>query len=159
MDKSALQAIVSTQPSAFRDAGDTVKSWGRRGILGGAVFGFILGVAFVTIPLTSNALTFGTVGTLIVAIIEGAVIAGAFGAFAAALYSQGVIRGRDSRFGRTSPFGGRSPVSGWREGDVPLADFPTKWAYPIPPAAPNGTRNDNGAASQRAQERCHDTRK
>jgi hypothetical protein len=98
--------------------------------------GFGLGIAFVSLPTGPNVLAFGIIGTLIVAIVEGAVVAGALGACAAALYGSGVIRGLSIRLDRVPPLVRRARDRTWHEGDVPSPDFPVKWAPPIPPADP-----------------------
>jgi hypothetical protein len=104
------------------DVGDCIKSWGRRGIISGGLFGFVLAAVLVAIPLTSDVLTFGTIGTLIVGAVECAVVAGAFGVLAAALYGQGVLRGNATA---------RLPAGAdWREGDIPLSEWPARWSFP-----------------------------
>jgi hypothetical protein len=107
---------------SINDVGACVRSWGRRGILSGGLFGFVFAAILVAIPLTTDVLTFGTVGTLIVGAVECAVVAGAFGALAAALYGQGVTR--DNGTGRLSA------DAGYREGDVPLSEWPARWSFP-----------------------------
>ena len=104
------------------DVGACIRSWGRRGVLSGALFGFVFAAILVAIPLTTEVLTFGTIGTLIVGTVECAVIAGGFGALAAALYGQGVLRNNTTV---------RLPVgAGWREGDIPLSEWPARWSFP-----------------------------
>lgn len=115
---------------AYYDVSNCVKSWGRRGILGGGLVGFVLGVALVAIPHSTNILTFGVAGTLIVAVVEGAVIAGAFGACAAALYSKGVIRIKATSIHRPLPSGRRPVQPGRQDGDVPSPDWPARWEFP-----------------------------
>lgn len=120
----------TSQPSSIpiNDVTDCVKSWGRRGIFFGASFGFIFGAIFVAIPFTSDVLTFGVIGTLLVGAVECAVIAGGFAALAAAIFANGV-RGRSSaQFERILRAGRRSAVVPPR--DVPLAEWPPRWAYP-----------------------------
>jgi hypothetical protein len=104
------------------DVGACIRSWGTRGILSGALFGFVFAAILVAIPLTTEVLTFGTIGTLIVGAVECAVIAGGFGALAAALYGQGVLRSNTT--------GRLYAGAGWREGDVPLAEWPARWSFP-----------------------------
>jgi hypothetical protein len=104
------------------DVGACIKSWGRRGILLGGLFGFVLAAIIVAFPLTSDVLTFGTIGTLIVGAVECAVIAGGVGALAAALYGQGATRRNTTDH---LPAG-----AGWREGDVPLSEWPAGWSFP-----------------------------
>lgn len=135
MDKLESRQIIERNAVAYYDVSDRVRSWGRRGILGGGLFGFAFGMVFVAIPQTVNVLTFGVVGTLLVAAVEGAVIAGAFGACAAALYSKGVLRGRAAL-----PTGRRPSQPGWRDGDIPSSDWPARWAFPTSVTAPR--RND-----------------
>ena len=134
MTNSDSESIVERNFVTFYDVDGDVRSWGRRGILGGGLFGFALGIGFVAIPFTSDVLTFGIAGTLIVAAVEGAVIAGAFGAFAAALYGRGVRREAGAKIGRKPPSGRRALKGGWRDGDIPLSDWPPAWAYPGTPA-------------------------
>lgn len=131
MNKRESEQIIERNAVAYYDVSDCVKSWGRRGTIGGGLFGFALGVALVAIPHTDNILTFGVVGTLIVAVVEAAVIAGAFAACAAALYGKGV-RGNAVRSDQTFPIGRRLAPSGWREGDIPLSSWPARWAFPTP---------------------------
>lgn len=100
------------------DVGRCIRSWGRRGILSGGIFGFALGAIFVAIPFTTDVLTFGTIGTLIVGTVECAVIAGAFGAFAAALYGQGTLRGNTAGLDRTFATNRLSAAGNWREADI-----------------------------------------
>jgi hypothetical protein len=115
--------------------GDCIKSWGRRGILAGSLVGFALAMAFVAAPHTTTILALGVVGTLIVGAVEGAVIAGAFGACAAALYGKGVLRGSAASLDRTLSCSRRAPAVGWRDGDIPASDWPTRWTYPVSAAA------------------------
>jgi hypothetical protein len=82
------------------DVGDCIRSWGRRGIFLGAILGFILGAIFVAIPLTTDTLTFGVAGTLLVAAVECAAVAGGLGVLAAALYGRGVRRNSATEFHR-----------------------------------------------------------
>ena len=142
MDKPAPQKIARTRPATVHDVGAAVKLWGRRGLLGGAIAGFGLGIAFVSLPTGPNVLAFGTIGTLIVVIVEGAVVAGALSACAAALYGSGVIHGLSVRLDRVPPLFRRARARTWHEADVPLPDFPIKLAHPIPSADPVVTASD-----------------
>ncbi len=128
MDKLQSEQFIERSAVAYYDVGDCLKSWGRRGIFWGGLFGFALGATLVAIPNTENVLSFGVAGTLIVAVVECAVIAGAFAAFAAALYGKGVLHGKDARLDR------RRQQPGWRDGDIPLSDWPARWAFPTPVA-------------------------
>jgi len=113
-----------------QDVGDCIRSWGRRGILSGGLFGFVLAAILVAIPLTKDVLTFGVIGTLIVGAVECAVVAGAFGVLAAALYGQGVLRGNATGLAHTLATGRQSAGADWREGDVPLSEWPARWSFP-----------------------------
>ena len=137
-----LHQNVPTRLSAMHDVGDAVKSWGRRGLWGGAIAGFGLGAVFVSVPTTSTVLAFGVIGTLVVAAVEGAVVAGALSACAAALYGSGVIHGLSVRLDRVPPLFRRARDRTWHEDDVPLPDFPIKLAHPIPSADPVVTASD-----------------
>lgn len=86
---------------AIYDVGGCIRSWGRRGILFGALLGFVLGAAFVANPLAADALTFGTIGTLAVCVIECAVVTGGLGVVLAAIHGPGVLRGHTTEFART----------------------------------------------------------
>lgn len=79
------------------DVDRCIRSWGRFGIRAGGLFGVVLGTIFVANPLTADALTFGTIGTLIVCAMECAVIAGAFGVSIAAFRGRGVLRAETTR--------------------------------------------------------------
>ena len=112
------------------DVGDSIKSWGKRGMISGGLFGFALAAVLVAIPLTTDVLTFGTVGTLIVGVVECAVIAGGFAAMAAALYGQGVSRNGSVGFERKI-----SADATWPEAALPASDWPARWAFPGQPAS------------------------
>jgi hypothetical protein len=127
---SASNRFAQKNGTVVRDVGDCIRSWGMRGILSGGLFGFVLGAIFVAIPLTTDVLTFGTLGTLIVGAVECAFIAGCFGALAAALTGKGTPRGDTTSMGRTF-VAGRAPARvGWQEGDIPLSTWPARWAFP-----------------------------
>ncbi len=111
--------------NAVHDVGDSIKSWGKRGMVSGGLFGFTLAAVLVAIPLTTDVLTFGTIGTLIVGAVECAVIAGGFAAMAAALYSQGVLRSGSAGFERTI-----AADAVWPQTAMPLSDWPARWAFP-----------------------------
>jgi len=158
MDDPGPECIGDGNAVAAYDVGDCVKSWGRRGILGGGVFGFALGVAFVAIPHTDNVLTFGVLGTLIVGVVEGAVVAGSFAACAAALYGKGVLRSSNTKIDRTLFPRRRLPEAGWREGGIPLSDWPTRWPHhdpavtlPLLEATEEANRTTHSLLNARAQ--------
>jgi hypothetical protein len=133
MDDHESERISERNAVAVYDVGGCVKSWGLRGLLGGSLIGFALGVFFVALPHTENILTFGVAGTLIVGAVEGAIIAGALAACAAALYGKGVLRGRAASRTRSA----RRPIpgAGKLEGDISSSDWPTEWPHPSSVAA------------------------
>jgi hypothetical protein len=130
MDNLEPERISERTAVTVYNVSGCVKSWGLRGIMAGSLIGFALGVAFVALPHTDSVLTFGVAGTLIVAMVEGAVFAGAFAAFAAALYGKGALRGRAAKSSQTPPTCRRIPEPGWREGDIPLSDWPASRPHP-----------------------------
>lgn len=113
----------------FHDVSSRVKSWGRRGILSGGLAGFALGVAFVAIPHNASVLTFGIIGTLIVATFEGAVIAGTFAACAAALYAKGASLSGGAELDQMPPSYARG-ATGRRDRELLLSEWPTSATYP-----------------------------
>jgi hypothetical protein len=120
--------VPETGATSVYDVTDCIKSWGRRGILWGAVLGFALGAIFVAIPLTTDILTFGAVGTLIVAAVECAVIAGGFAALAAALFGKGARNRTAAQFEHILLAGRRSSVA--FPHSTPLSELPAAWTSP-----------------------------
>jgi len=86
---------------AVYDVGGCIRSWGRRGILSGGLLGFVLGALFVANPPATDVLTFGAIGTLVVCVIECAVVGGGLGALLAAFNGWGVLRGNATGLART----------------------------------------------------------
>jgi hypothetical protein len=118
----------------LHDVTSSVKSWGRTGIILGANFGLVFGAILVAIPFTTDVLTFGVIGTLLVGAVECAVIAGGFAALGAALFANGVHARRTARLERVLIAGRRSAEAGPRA--VPLAEWPARWAYPVQAITP-----------------------
>ncbi|MGA7675183.1 MAG: hypothetical protein WCA78_09080 [Rhizomicrobium sp.] len=127
---SASSRLTEKNDIVVHDVGACIRSWGMRGILSGGIFGFILGAVFVAIPLTTDVLTFGTLGTLIVGAVECAVIAGGFGALAAALTGKGILRSDATNLGQTFAASRAPARADWQEGDIPLSTWPARWAFP-----------------------------
>lgn len=116
-----------------RDVTDSVKRWGRRGIFFGGTFGIALGAIFVAIPFSTDVLAFGVLGTLLVGAVECAVIGGGFAALGAALFANGGVWSRAAQF--QPPLAGRRPAGvGHQDSDIPLAEWPPRWTYPVQPA-------------------------
>lgn len=148
----AAQRPPYTKAAPITDVTACIKSWGRRGIFWGAVFGFVLGTILVAIPLSTDILTFGVVGTLLVAAVECAVIAGGFAALAAALFGEG-----SGSHARTEPIAmarRRVAEASWRNGDVSVAEWPQRWPSavqtpppPLPLTLPSDSDGDWSTAS------------
>ncbi len=123
-----LPMIQSPQraPVVLHDVGRSARCWGRCGILYGGLFGFVLGA--VLAAFSNNTPTFGIVGTLIVASVECAAIAGAFGAFAAALRGTNTGRDRATGLDLARRSGRCAAAAVWRGGyigsDVPRPIWP-----------------------------------
>lgn len=113
------------------DVQEYIRSWSRRGIFWGSLFGFVLGAIFVVNPFTADTLTFGIFGTLIICAIECAVIAGGFGMLTAALSGHGVLRGNTTRLERTLATG-RQPASANRH-DISLSAWSARWPFRVHP--------------------------
>ena len=101
-----------------------VKSWGRLGVYWGAAFGFTLGAVLVAVRFSTDILTVGMVGALIIAAIECAVITCGFAALAAALFD---LRGVPSKpFLRSEP---GVAATGLRNGSAPDTQWLDHAAY------------------------------
>lgn len=123
--------------TAVHDVGECIRSWGMRGVLFGGLFGFAFAAILVAIPHATEVLTFGIIGTLIVGAVECAVVAGAFGAFAAALNGKGALR-NDTRMNRLPA------DANWRQDGIALTAWPERWSYPESSAlAQPRTRNES----------------
>jgi hypothetical protein len=121
--------------TAHNNVDGCIKSWCIRGMFVGALFGAAIGAVFVTYPLDTDILTFGIIGTLAVCAIECAVIAGAFGAFAAALYGGGSVPGTIASLSIPRAASRALENANWREEGASLSAWPDRWAYPTPLAA------------------------
>ena len=84
---------------AAYDVDGCIRSWGRRGILSGGLLGLALGAIFLA-KLSATDI-FGTIGTLIVCVIECAVAGGGLGALLAVLNGHVVLRGNAIGSART----------------------------------------------------------
>lgn len=82
------QSIPPTVLASLHDVKAYIKGWGRCGLFLGANLGVILGAFFVAVPFTAEITTLSLVRTLLVGVIACTVMAGAFAALAAALYSK-----------------------------------------------------------------------
>ena len=136
MSVAAPAGKREADPRILYDVGTSVKTWGRRGIVWGGAAGFALGIACIAIPLTSDVLTFGIGGTLIVTAVVGAFIAGVLGAFAALAYGSGVPR-REGADDNQRRMDGRWPAN--VGGPVALVSSPD-WQTPRQSLEPAATQ-------------------
>ncbi len=74
----------------FYNAGDRVKFWGSRGAFWGALWGWLMGALFVTLPAVGGVVVLGYLAGIVLSAIEGAVVVGGLSALGAALYSVGI---------------------------------------------------------------------
>lgn len=78
------------QPMGFYTTGDRMKAWGGIGAFWGALWGLLLGAAFVWLPGIGPLAVAGPFAHLLMSGIEGAALVGGIGALGAALTSLGV---------------------------------------------------------------------
>lgn len=76
----------------FYNIGDRIRFWGKRGAFWGALWGWLVGGVFVTIPLIGHVVVLGYIAAAVVSAIEGAVVVGGLSVLGAALYSSGIPR-------------------------------------------------------------------
>lgn len=74
----------------YYNTGDRVKVWGKFGAFWGGFWGLLTGSALFVVPGIGPLVVFGPLVGWIVGALEGAVVAGGFGAIGAALYSLGI---------------------------------------------------------------------
>jgi hypothetical protein len=76
--------------AGFYNAGDRIKFWGKYGAFWGALWGLFVGGLFITVPVIGPIVVLGHLGAMVVAAVEGAVLAGGLSAVGAALVSIGM---------------------------------------------------------------------
>jgi hypothetical protein len=74
----------------YYNTGDRMRSWGKNGAFWGGIWGLLFGAAFFVIPGVGPLLVAGPLVAAIVGALEGAVVIGALGAFAAGLAGLGI---------------------------------------------------------------------
>jgi hypothetical protein len=74
----------------FYNTGDRMKFWGKRGAFWGGLWGWLMGGAFLFVPVLGHVVVLGYLATAVVAAIEGAVVVGGLSALGAALYGSGI---------------------------------------------------------------------
>jgi hypothetical protein len=78
------------QPVGFYTAGDRIKSWGRSGAFWGGVWGLLFAPAIFFLPGLGLVAMVGPFVSMLVGILEGAVLVGGASALGAALIQLGV---------------------------------------------------------------------
>jgi uncharacterized membrane protein len=74
----------------YYDAGDRIKSWGKRGAFWGGLWGLLVGAAFFVVPGVGPVLIAGPVAAWVAGALEGAVVVGGMSAIGAGLCSIGI---------------------------------------------------------------------
>jgi uncharacterized membrane protein len=74
----------------FYNTGETVKFWGKNGVIWGGLWGLFFGGIFMTIPVLGPVMVVGHFAAMVFAALEGAVVFGGLGAIGGALVSLGI---------------------------------------------------------------------
>jgi len=74
----------------FYNTGDRMKYWGKLGAFWGGVWGLLVGAAVLFIPAVGPVVIAGSVVTMVVAALEGAITVGGLSALGAGLFSLGI---------------------------------------------------------------------
>jgi hypothetical protein len=74
----------------YYNAGDRIKSWGKRGAFWGGLWGLLLGAAFFVLPGIGPVVIAGPLAAWVVGALEGAAVVGGVSAIGAGLYSIGI---------------------------------------------------------------------
>ena len=74
----------------YYNAGDRVKSWGKRGAFWGGLWGLLSGAAFFVLPGIGPVVIAGPLAAWVVGAMEGAAVVGGVSAIGAGLYSLGI---------------------------------------------------------------------
>jgi hypothetical protein len=134
MQAASLAVNPEAKSCVLYDVGASIRSWGLRGIVWGGATGLALGAVLIAFPSNFDVLTFGVIGTLAVATVEGALVAGALCAFAALLYGKGAISAERAGFDRSRTDSRRSARASGREPWIPASDCAMRPSYPAPAA-------------------------
>ena len=73
----------------FYNTGDRMAFWGKRGAFWGGLWGWLMGGAFLFVPVVGHVAVLGYLATAVVAAIEGVVVGG-LSALGAALFGSGI---------------------------------------------------------------------
>ena len=74
----------------FYNTGDRMAFWGKRGAFWGGLWGWLMGGAFLFVPVVGHVGVLGYLATVVVAAIKGAVVVGGLSALGAALFGSGI---------------------------------------------------------------------
>ena len=74
----------------YYNAGDRMKSWGKKGAFWGGIWGWLFGSAFFMVPGFGPLLLGGPIVGWFLAAMEGAIVVGGLGVFGGALASLGI---------------------------------------------------------------------
>lgn len=74
----------------FYSIGDRIAFWGSRGAFWGGFWGLFFGGVVLTIPVLGQVIVLGTLASMVVSAVEGALIVGGISGLAAAFYSIGI---------------------------------------------------------------------
>jgi len=74
----------------FFNMGDRMKLWGKYGAFWGGLWGFFFGGVFLAIPMLGSIVVLGYMASVVVSMIEGALIVGSLTAVGAAIASVGI---------------------------------------------------------------------
>ena len=72
-------SFAPQQNVVVHDVNGCIRSWGKRGLWMGALFGLVGGALLANSPFVIGALPFGIIGTLMLCAAESAIIAGGIG--------------------------------------------------------------------------------
>ena len=76
--------------AGFYNVGDRMRFWGRYGAFWGGLWGLLFGGVFLTVPVLGPLVVLGHLATIVLSVIEGAVVVGGFSALGAAIASMAI---------------------------------------------------------------------
>ena len=74
----------------FYNTGERMKLWGKFGAFWGGLWGLMVTGMYITVPAVGSVVVLGHLATMVLAVIEGAVVAGGLSALGASLFSIGI---------------------------------------------------------------------
>ena len=115
----------------FYNTGDRMAFWGKRGAFWGGLWGWLMGGAFLFVPVVGHVVVLGYLATAVVAAIEAAVVVGGLSALGAPSMAAAFRRTACSR---TRP---RSRPTAFSS---PRTAQPMRWRGPRPSSARSAPR-------------------